>query len=72
MLYPTLEQFTELSRLYGRVVVYREIAGDMITPISLLVNFSDADYLFLLESATVDKSFSRYTFFGIRPRLPTL
>lgn len=68
MLYPTLEQFTELSRQYRRVVVYREIAGDMITPISLLFNFSDADHLFLLESATLDKSFSRFTFFGIRPR----
>jgi anthranilate synthase component I len=68
MLYPTLEQFTELTRQHRRVVVYREIAGDMITPISLLINFSDADYLFLLESANLDKSFSRYTFFGIRPR----
>lgn len=68
MLYPTLEQFTDLSRKYRRVVVYREVAGDMITPISLLFNFSDADHLFLLESANLDKSFSRYTFFGIRPR----
>ncbi len=68
MLYPTLEQFKNLSRQYRRVVVYREIAGDMITPISLLFNFSDADQLFLLESANLDKSFSRYTFFGIRPR----
>src|SRR5512138_515384 len=68
MLYPTVEQFTVLSRQNRRVVVYREIAGDMVTPISLLINFSDADRLFLLESANLDKSFSRYTFFGIRPR----
>ena len=68
MLYPTVGQFIELSRTYRRVVVYREIAGDLITPISLLINFSDADHLFLLESANLDKSFSRYTFFGIRPR----
>ncbi len=67
MLYPTLQQFMELSGHHRRVVVYREIAGDMITPIGLLFNFSDADHLFLLESANLDKSFSRYTFFGIRP-----
>jgi len=68
MLYPTIGQFIELSSTYRRAVVYREIAGDLITPISLLINFSDADHLFLLESANLDKSFSRYTFFGIRPR----
>ncbi|OHD65002.1 MAG: anthranilate synthase component I [Spirochaetes bacterium RBG_13_51_14] len=68
MLYPTLQQFIELSRQFRRVVVYREIAGDSITPISLLMNFSDEDNLFLLESANLDKSFSRYTFFGFRPR----
>ncbi|MBP7735027.1 MAG: anthranilate synthase component I family protein [Spirochaetes bacterium] len=68
MLYPTLQQFTELSGRHRRVVLYREIAGDMITPISLLFNFSNAGNLFLLESANLDKSFSRYTFFGIRPR----
>ncbi len=68
MIYPTLDEFRELSRDFSRVVVYREIAGDCVTPISLLNNFSDADRLFLLESANLDKSFSRYTFFGIRPR----
>ena len=68
MLYPTLEKFKELSLEYRRVVVYREIAGDIITPINLLVNFSDENHLFLLESANIDKSYSRYTFFGIRPR----
>jgi anthranilate synthase component 1 len=68
MLFPTLAQFIDLSQKYNRVAVYREIAGDLITPISILVNFSDEDYLFLLESANLDKSFSRYTFFGFRPR----
>ena len=68
MIHPSLNEFIELSRNFSRVVVYREIAGDCITPISLLNSFSDAEHLFLLESANLDKSFSRYTFFGIRPR----
>ncbi len=68
MPYPTLEQFIELSKHHDRVPFYREIAGDLVTPIGLLANFSDERHLFLLESANCDKSFSRYTFFGFRPR----
>ncbi len=67
MLYPTLQEFKSLSKSYKRAVVYREIAGDLVTPISLLHNFSNEENLFLLESANLDKSFSRYTFFGFRP-----
>ncbi len=68
MIYPSLKNFKDLAVKYRRVVVYREIAGDIITPINLLANFSDENHLFLLESANIDKSYSRYTFFGIRPR----
>ena len=68
MLHPSLNDYTELARGHRRVVLYREIAGDMITPISLLCHFANEPHLFLLESANLDKSFSRYTFFGVRPR----
>jgi anthranilate synthase component I len=67
MIYPGIDRFKELGGVHNRVVLYREIAGDLITPISLLKNFSDRKYLFLLESANLDKSFSRYTFFGFNP-----
>ncbi len=68
MLYPSLNEFMDLARTYRRVVLYREIAGDLVTPISLLGNFASEPHLFLLESANLDRSFSRYTFFGFRPR----
>lgn len=68
MLKPTLEDFKALSKKYKRIVVYREIAGDAITPITLLNSFSDEKSLFLLESANLDKSFSRFTFFGFKPK----
>ena len=68
MLYPSLNEFSDLARTYRRVVLYREIAGDLVTPIGLLGNFADEPHLFLLESANLDRSFSRYTFFGVRPR----
>jgi anthranilate synthase component I len=68
MLHPSLNEFKELSLSYGRVVLYREIAGDLVTPIGLLGVFANEPHLFLLESANLDRSFSRYTFFGVRPR----
>ncbi|ADR18888.1 anthranilate synthase component I [Calditerrivibrio nitroreducens] len=67
MIFPEKERFLELSKNFNRVTVYREIAGDIFTPISLLRNFSNEKYLFLLESANLDKTFSRYSFFGINP-----
>ncbi len=67
MLIPDYSTFKDHAQNNKRTVVYREIAGDCVTPISLLINFSDEDSLFLLESANIDKSFSRYTFFGIKP-----
>ncbi|MCU0849151.1 MAG: anthranilate synthase component I family protein [Spirochaetes bacterium] len=66
-MYPSMEKYRELSGKYRRVVIYREIAGDLVTPISLIRNFSDRECLFLLESADLDKSFSRFTFFGFNP-----
>ena len=68
MVYPSLDKFNQLSEEHTKIVVYREIVGDTITPINLLSNYSDEKYLFLLESANLDKSFSRYTFFGLQPK----
>lgn len=67
MIKPDFKTFKEYSRKYKRVTLYREIAGDLLTPISLLNNFSGEKNLFLLESANLDRSFSRYTFFGFSP-----
>ncbi len=67
MIFPEKEKFLELSKAYNRVTLYKEIAGDLFTPISLLRNFSNEKYLFLLESANLDKTFSRYSFFGLNP-----
>ncbi len=67
MIHPGREYYLQTGAHGTRIPVYREIAGDMLTPISLLECFSDVKNLFLLESANLDKSFSRYTFFGIRP-----
>lgn len=67
MLLPEYTEFRDLARRYKRVVVYRELAGDMLTPVLLLHRFARHRHLFLLESANLDRSFSRFTFFGINP-----
>ena len=46
-------------------VVYEELLLDTVTPVSLLMAMRDEKNLFLLESATIKKAFSRFTYFGI-------
>jgi len=69
MLAPELKKFKEVAETkeFKRITVYREIVGDTFTPISLLRNFTASKHVFLLESANLDKTFSRYSFFGKDP-----
>ncbi|ADD67944.1 Anthranilate synthase [Denitrovibrio acetiphilus DSM 12809] len=67
-IHPSRERFTELAGEFDRVTVYREIIGDTFTPITLLRNFSNEENIFLLESANLDKTFSRFSFFGNKPK----
>jgi len=67
-IHPSKDEFLELAGEYDRVTVYREIVGDTFTPISVLRNFSNEENLFLLESANLDKTFSRFSFFGNKPK----
>jgi anthranilate synthase component 1 len=68
MLYPSFEECIALAANNDRIMVYREIAGDVLTPVSVLINCFHRENLFLLESANLDKSFSRFSFFGFNPR----
>ncbi len=47
---------------YDGIVMYKEIEGDMETPVSLLSKMLDSDNMFLLESAKEDKTYSRFSF----------
>jgi anthranilate synthase component 1 len=68
MLFPDFKTFKEDFEKFDRIPVYREIVGDTFTPIALLRNFSSEENLFMLESANLDKTFSRYSFFGFKPK----
>ncbi len=47
---------------YDGVVMYKEIEGDMETPVSLLSKIIGSKNMFLLESAKEDKTYSRFSF----------
>ena len=68
MVVPDLDTATMLAKKYTRATVYREVIGDDLTPITLLKRFADEANLILLESANQDKTFSRFSYFGYRPK----
>ena len=61
-MYPSLKEFKEMSREFERVVVYKEMDGDMDTPVSLLAKFLPFERAILLESAKQNKTYSRFSF----------
>ena len=70
-MYPSLEEFTELSKKYNRITVYKETDGDMDTPVSILSKLLSLDRAILLESAKESKVYSRFSFlaFDIKEKL---
>ena len=68
MIVTGLNEFKKKAEGNTRAVVYREIIGDSITPVTMLMNFYKEEDLFLLESANLNKTFSRFSFFGVNPR----
>lgn len=59
------DDFERLKDNYEIVPYYEEIEIDTITPIGLAVLLRDEENLFLLESATLKKALSRFTYIGI-------
>jgi anthranilate synthase component 1 len=65
---PTLEEARRLARDYDVVPLYAEFIGDLETPISAVLKFSDEANVFLLESAEAAERFGRYSFLGFDPK----
>ena len=65
---PALGEARRLARDYDVVPIYREFIGDLETPISALMKFSDEESFFLLESAEAAERFGRYSFLGFDPK----
>lgn len=61
-MYPSLKQFRQFWKTCDRITVYKEISGDMDTPVSMLSRLLTFDKALLLESARQNKTYSRFSF----------
>ncbi|MCB9794392.1 MAG: anthranilate synthase component I [Alphaproteobacteria bacterium] len=68
---PSLEDFVRLADCERprAIPVFREILGDLDTPVSAFLKVGDGDYAFLLESVEGGERWARYSFIGLDPYL---
>jgi len=66
----TLEEFLKLSAKGNLIPVFREIAGDLETPVSAYYKLAAGrSYSFLLESVEGEEKIARYSFIARNPEL---
>jgi anthranilate synthase component 1 len=61
------EQFRQLAREYNLIPVFREILGDLHTPVSAFHKLDDGCFCYLLESVEGGEQVGRYSFLGGAP-----
>ena len=66
---PTFEEFEELAHGASVVPVYRQLIGDMLTPVSAFCKIQEGDWAFLFESVVGGERLGRYSFLGSGPFL---
>ena len=67
MIYPSLQQFQELSRINKMVPISLEIEGDTETPITLYKKLCGEGSCYLLESVEGGEKRGRYSYIGRNP-----
>jgi anthranilate synthase component 1 len=67
--YPAFEEFVELARGNTVVPVYRQLVGDMLTPVSAFCKIQEGEWAFLFESVVGGERLGRYSFLGSGPFL---
>lgn len=65
---PGLAQVEALASQGNLIPVYRDLPGDMETPVSVYLKLQDEGPCFLLESVSGGEQVARYSFIGVRPR----
>ncbi|MEK6531577.1 MAG: anthranilate synthase component I [Deltaproteobacteria bacterium] len=65
--FPSLEDFKTLAGSYNTIPVYRDILGDLETPVSAFLKIDSGGDAFLLESVDGGETQGRYSIIGIRP-----
>lgn len=66
MYYPSKKEFVKLAKKANIIPVYREILGDLLTPVSAFLRLKK-DYSYLLESVEGEEKIARFSFIGIEP-----
>jgi len=69
MVVPNFDDFAQLSRQGNVVPIYREILGDLETPVSAYIKLAARSPSFLLESVEGGEKWGRYSFLGLHPSL---
>lgn len=70
MYYPTEKEFIKLTKQGNLIPVYKEVTGDLDTPVSAFYKIAeDAKYSFLLESVEGEEKIARYSFLSCDPEL---
>ena len=69
MVYPDFETFADMARQGNLIPVYREILGDLETPVSAYKKLRGAGCSFLLESVEGGEKWGRFSFLGLNPSL---
>ncbi len=68
MYFPSKKEFLRLSKKGNLIPVYREISGDLETPVSAFLKLAaKSDYSFLLESVEGQEKIARFSFIGWSP-----
>ncbi len=62
--YPSLKEFGVFTKRGNTIPVYRQLFADTITPVSALLNISDGDFAFLLESTTGGEKVASRSYLG--------
>jgi len=64
---PTFEEFQKLTGEGNVVPVYRQLLGDVLTPVSAFTKIASGPHAFLLESVVGGEKIGRYSFLGTDP-----
>ena len=64
---PSREEFLRLAREYTLVPVWREVLGDLETPVGVYRKLGAEPNSFLLESVEHGERWGRYSFIGLNP-----
>lgn len=69
MFSPSKEEFIQLAKHGNLIPVYKEIPGDLETPVSVFLKLSrGSDYGYLLESVEGQERIARFSFVGVEPQ----